>query len=99
MENGISFGLILLLFTVSLKGDCGKRILIFLVYQLRPATYTEDLLLSSLSKIIVLDLVDGVSLTTCLVPFPFSVTTFAILPCPLFDRRRESNQLVKSWRP
>ena len=64
MENGISFGLILLLFTVSLKGDCGNRILMFLDYLLRSATSTEDRLLSSLSKIIGLDMVDGVSLTT-----------------------------------
>ena len=64
MESRICISLILLLLTVTLIDDCGIRIIIVLVGRQRSATPMEDLLLSSLSKIIVLDLADGVSLTT-----------------------------------
>ena len=64
VKSGISRGLILLLSIVLLKGDCGNRILIVLGCRQLSATSTVSILLLSLSKIIVLDLVEGVSLTT-----------------------------------
>ena len=98
VKSGISRGLVLLLSIVPLKGDCGNRILIVLVCRQLSATSTVSILLLSLSKIIVLDLVEGVSLKTWLVQLSFSVTMLVILPCSPVNWRLEDNQLVKSWR-
>ena len=81
----MSRGCILLLLTVLLKSDCGNRILIFLVCRLLSPTSIVDLLLFSLSKIIVLNLVEGLSLKHYLVPFTLSVALLVRSPCPPVD--------------
>ena len=88
----------MLFLTVSLKGDCGNRIRIILVCWLLSATSTVDLLLSSLSKLSVLDLMEGLSLTNCLFLIPCLVTLLVIWNYPPVDWPIEDNQLVKSWR-
>ena len=85
MECGISRGCILLLLIVFLKSDCGNRILVVLVCRLLSPTSIVDLLSFSLSKIIVLNLVEDLSLKHYLVPFTFSVALLVRSPCPPVD--------------
>ena len=83
---------------MSLKGACGKLILIVVGCCLLAATSIIDLGSSSFSSPIVVDVVEGLSLTTCVVRTSCADTLWVSWPSPLVDWPLEDNQLIKRWR-
>ena len=82
---------------ISRGRDCGNPISIVLVCWLLSATSTVDLYSSSFSPTSVSDVVEGLSLTTCVVPTSCSDTLWVSRPCPPVDWLLEDKQLVKRW--